>query len=88
MTTPSCDEMQVQSGEPETGGVPGWDVSAATQKGASHTTSGAPNQDAHSWRVLEGPRWVAEQLPEWGSRWASSDGSGDDTTVVLAIART
>ena len=32
-----------------------------------------------------GPAWVGGQLSEWTSRSASSDGSGDDTTVVLVL---
>jgi hypothetical protein len=60
--------MPVRSGEPETGCVPDWDVSAATQKGASHTTSGAPNQDAHSWRVLEGG-CVAVAIADGHGHW-------------------
>jgi hypothetical protein len=33
------------------------------------------------------PEWLAEQLPLWASRCASSsDGSGDDTTIALLIA--
>ena len=31
--------------------------------------------------------WVAEQLPTWVERCASKEGSGDDTTVVLAVRR-
>jgi hypothetical protein len=32
------------------------------------------------------PEWLAEQLPLWASRCASSDGSTDDTTIALLIA--
>jgi serine/threonine protein phosphatase PrpC len=35
----------------------------------------------------EGPEWVAERLPEWARRCASSEGSGDDTTMVLMVRR-
>jgi serine/threonine protein phosphatase PrpC len=35
-----------------------------------------------------GDEWVGAQLPAWAERCASADGSGDDTTVVLAMART
>ena len=34
-----------------------------------------------------GSAWVAEQLPAWTERCASKEGSGDDTTVVLAVRR-
>ncbi len=33
-----------------------------------------------------GPRWVGGQLREWTKRCASSEGSGDDTTVALILA--
>lgn len=32
-----------------------------------------------------GVDWVGEQLPEWVARCASSEGSADDTTVVLLV---
>jgi hypothetical protein len=32
------------------------------------------------------PEWLAEQVPLWASRSASSDGSADDTTIALLIA--
>jgi hypothetical protein len=32
------------------------------------------------------PEWLAEQLPVWASRCASTDGSADDTTIALLIA--
>jgi Protein phosphatase 2C len=32
------------------------------------------------------PEWLAEQLPLWASRCASTDGSADDTTIALLIA--
>ncbi len=32
-----------------------------------------------------GVHWVEEQLPEWVTRCASSDGSADDTTVALLV---
>ena len=35
----------------------------------------------------EGPEWVAAQLPEWAKLCASSEGSGDDTTIVLIVNR-
>jgi hypothetical protein len=34
-----------------------------------------------------GGAWVGEQLPAWTERCASKEGSGDDTTVVLAVRR-
>jgi len=37
------------------------------------------------WR--EGPDWVAERLPEWAALCASSEGSGDDTTIGLIVNR-
>jgi len=55
---------------------------------ASDPWQPAVGRDIVKWLRLHGTRWVAEQPPEWVSRCASSDGSGDDTTVVLAIART
>jgi hypothetical protein len=33
-----------------------------------------------------GDEWVGEQLPAWTARCASAEGSGDDTTVLLAVA--
>ncbi len=30
--------------------------------------------------------WVAGHLPEWVIRCASTEGSGDDTTVALIVA--
>ena len=33
------------------------------------------------------PEWLAGQLPLWASRCASADGSADDTTIALLIAR-
>lgn len=33
-----------------------------------------------------GPEWVGSQLQEWTTRCASSEGSGDDTTVALILA--
>ena len=33
-----------------------------------------------------GTGWVADQLPAWLAQCASSDGSGDDTTVALLVA--
>lgn len=33
------------------------------------------------------PEWLAGQLPLWASRCASPDGSADDTTIALLIAR-
>jgi serine/threonine protein phosphatase PrpC len=35
----------------------------------------------------DGPEWVAERLPEWARLCASSEGSGDDTTMVLMVSR-
>ena len=35
----------------------------------------------------EGPEWVSEHLPEWARRCASSEGSGDDTTMVVVVHR-
>jgi hypothetical protein len=32
------------------------------------------------------PEWLAEQLPLWVSHCASTDGSGDDTTIALLMA--
>src|SRR5439155_111328 len=32
-----------------------------------------------------GGEWVAEQLPAWAARCASSEGSGDDVTLALAF---
>jgi len=32
------------------------------------------------------PEWLAEQLPLWASRCASTDGSADDTTIAFLIA--
>jgi hypothetical protein len=32
------------------------------------------------------PEWLAEQLPLWASHCASTDGSGDDTSIALLIA--
>ena len=32
------------------------------------------------------PEWLAEQLPLWASQCASTDGSGDDTTIALLVA--
>jgi hypothetical protein len=34
-----------------------------------------------------GSAWVGEQLPAWTEQCASKEGSGDDTTVVLAVRR-
>jgi protein phosphatase 2C-like protein len=34
------------------------------------------------------PEWLADQLPIWAGRCASSDGSGDDTTIALLLAPT
>jgi hypothetical protein len=34
-----------------------------------------------------GTAWIAGQLPAWTARCASSDGSGDDTTVALVVRR-
>jgi hypothetical protein len=34
------------------------------------------------------PEWLAEQLPLWASRCASTDGSGDDTSIALLMAPT
>jgi hypothetical protein len=33
----------------------------------------------------QGSAWVGDQLPSWVERCASKEGSGDDTTVVLAV---
>ena len=48
----------------------------------------APQVGADLWRMLAeyGTDWVASHLPEWVARCASGEGSGDDTTVALAIA--
>ena len=35
----------------------------------------------------EGPEWVAEHLPAWAERCASSEGSGDDTTIAVIVNR-
>ena len=32
------------------------------------------------------PEWLADQLPIWAGRCASSDGSADDTTIALLLA--
>jgi serine/threonine protein phosphatase PrpC len=36
----------------------------------------------------QNPEWLADQLPIWASRCASSDGSADDTTIALLLAPT
>jgi hypothetical protein len=33
-----------------------------------------------------GEEWIGAQLPRWVERCASGEGSGDDTTVAIAIA--
>jgi len=45
----------------------------------------AVGADVASMLRSHGPRWVGRRLPSWTDRCASSEGSGDDTTVVLAI---
>ena len=35
----------------------------------------------------EGPEWVAERLESWAELCASSEGSGDDTTIGLIVSR-
>jgi len=37
------------------------------------------------WR--EGPEWVGERLSAWAALCASSEGSGDDTTIGLMVSR-
>jgi hypothetical protein len=32
-----------------------------------------------------GPRWIADELPQWVSLCASAEGSGDDTTMALIL---
>jgi serine/threonine protein phosphatase PrpC len=50
--------------------------------------SGAVGGDIVALLNEHGDEWVGAQLPGWAERCASADGSGDDTTVVLALART
>ena len=45
----------------------------------------AVGADVATMLLSHGPRWVGRRLPRWTARCASSEGSGDDTTVVLAI---
>jgi hypothetical protein len=47
---------------------------------------GAFSEDL-SWMLRDRDlNWLASQLPSWAARCASSDGSGDDTTVALLIS--
>jgi len=45
----------------------------------------AVGSDVASMLKTHGSRWVGRRLPGWTARCASSDGSGDDTTVILAV---
>jgi hypothetical protein len=45
----------------------------------------AVGSDLVSMLRAHGSPWVQDQLPGWVQRCASSEGSGDDTTVVLAV---
>jgi hypothetical protein len=47
---------------------------------------GAVGGDIVTMLRAHGPEWVGAQLPSWTARCASAEGSGDDTTVVLAVA--
>lgn len=47
----------------------------------------AVGADIASMLRSHGSAWVGDQLPTWVERCASKDGSGDDTTVVLAVRR-
>jgi Protein phosphatase 2C len=76
-----------------------WLALTASQLGAAHQVVGLPNQDAVAVQqiqpdavvaaVADGhghpPEWLADQLPLWASRCASTDGSADDTTIALLI---
>jgi hypothetical protein len=47
----------------------------------------AVGADIASMLRSHGSAWVGHQLPAWVDRCASREGSGDDTTVVLAVHR-
>jgi hypothetical protein len=54
---------------------------------ASEPWPPAVGADIASMLGRRGTRWVGEQLPLWTARCASTEGSGDDTTVILAVRR-
>ena len=45
-------------------------------------------EDLYDLVAERGWEWVREALPTWVRRCASYEGSGDDTTVVLAMGPT
>lgn len=76
------------------------DATASRVAGVLLATDGFGNAQAEDqwipafsrdlWRLLtdQGADWVGEQLALWTARCASAEGSGDDTTVALALALT